>query len=76
MGAVCKKPKVEDAAGGEETNGDEKAAKYDLKMVFEQFDTDGNGTLDKDELKRAVRCLGLPGEMLDTYWDVGWGWKV
>ena len=41
---------------------------HDFSVVFKQFDTDGSGNLDKQELKRAIRAIGLPGEMLDTYW--------
>jgi len=31
----------------------------DLKIVFDVFDVDSNGYIDRDELKRAMRCLGF-----------------
>ena len=31
-----------------------------LKMAFEFFDKDGDGTVDRDELKRTLRALGDP----------------
>ena len=30
-----------------------------LRTLFDTFDLDGGGTLDNDELCRALRCLGL-----------------
>ena len=35
------------------------AAGKDLKPVFKQFDTSGDGFLQMDELKRAFRAIGL-----------------
>ena len=52
-------------AGG----GAVKATKdIDFSKVFAQFDTDNSGNLDKKELLRAIRSIGLPAEVLDTYW--------
>ena len=31
----------------------------DLKIVFDVFDVDSNGYIDRNELKRAMRCLGF-----------------
>ena len=31
----------------------------DLKIVFDVFDVDSNGYIDRTELKRAMRCLGF-----------------
>ena len=34
--------------------------KYDMKVIFADFDGDGDGKLDLYEIARAFRCLGLP----------------
>jgi calmodulin len=30
-----------------------------LKQMFKEWDKDGNGTIDKDELKKGTKSLGL-----------------
>ena len=37
-----------------------------LKEVFKQMDTDGNGVLDKDELRTALRATGQGGESAEA----------
>ena len=50
MGAVCGK-------AGQKTAPVEDARpdKHDLSRVFRQFDTDGSGDLDKEELQAALK---------------------
>lgn len=79
MGCGASKKKVEEptpaepaAAAAAETKPAEATAeaavettKTDLRKVFDQFDTDHDGTIDAKELRRAMKALNVQGMTVD-----------